>query len=114
MQEIADFRQKSMSQVALNWCICKNTVPIPGARSIFQADQNAGALGWRLGKHHIVVILDRYDLTHTAFVGLFPISLLVEIVIFRVVKYKDAGEIMSLDIAARDSGVNLPLTLQSS
>jgi pyridoxine 4-dehydrogenase len=63
MQEIADFRQISMSQVALNWCICKKTIPIPGARSTYQADQNAGALGWRLGKYptSIIVILSIID-----------------------------------------------------
>ena len=37
-----------MSQVAINWCICKGTVPIPGAKSLAQAEENLGALGWRL------------------------------------------------------------------
>jgi aryl-alcohol dehydrogenase-like predicted oxidoreductase len=39
---------KSPSQVALNWVICKGAVPIPGAKNAAQAEQNAGALGWRL------------------------------------------------------------------
>lgn len=39
---------KTPAQVALNWCICKGTLPIPGAKSARQAEQNAGALGWRL------------------------------------------------------------------
>jgi pyridoxine 4-dehydrogenase len=34
--------------VALNWCICKGTMPIPGAKNAEQARQNAGALGWKL------------------------------------------------------------------
>lgn len=39
---------RTPSQVALNWLICKDTVPIPGAKNAEQARQNAGALGWRL------------------------------------------------------------------
>jgi aryl-alcohol dehydrogenase-like predicted oxidoreductase len=39
---------KTPAQVALNWLICKGTVPIPGAKNAPQAEQNAGALGWRL------------------------------------------------------------------
>ena len=37
-----------MAQVALNWCICKGTMPIPGAKTVTQATQNLGALGWQL------------------------------------------------------------------
>jgi aryl-alcohol dehydrogenase-like predicted oxidoreductase len=43
-----DHGGKSNSQVALNWCICKGTLPIPGAKTADQARQNAGALGWKL------------------------------------------------------------------
>ncbi len=39
---------KTPSQVALNWLICKGAVPIPGAKNARQANENAGALGWRL------------------------------------------------------------------
>ena len=39
---------KTPAQVALNWVICKGAVPIPGAKNRQQAEQNAGALGWRL------------------------------------------------------------------
>jgi aryl-alcohol dehydrogenase-like predicted oxidoreductase len=39
---------KSVAQVALNWTICKGTVPIPGAKTARQAQENIGALGWRL------------------------------------------------------------------
>lgn len=45
---IAAHRQKTSAQVALNWCICKGTLPIPGAKTLVQAQQNIGALGWRL------------------------------------------------------------------
>jgi pyridoxine 4-dehydrogenase len=45
---IATPRQKTPAQVALNWCICKGTLPIPGAKTVQQAEQNLGALGWQL------------------------------------------------------------------
>ncbi|MDJ0616760.1 MAG: aldo/keto reductase [Calothrix sp. MO_192.B10] len=48
LQKIAESRHKTMSQVAINWCICKGTIPIPGAKNIEQAQQNIGALGWQL------------------------------------------------------------------
>jgi aryl-alcohol dehydrogenase-like predicted oxidoreductase len=39
---------KSTVQVSLNWLMCKGAVPIPGAKNLKQAQDNAGALGWRL------------------------------------------------------------------
>lgn len=48
LQDIAKSRYKTMSQVAINWCICKGTIPIPGAKNVEQATQNIGALGWQL------------------------------------------------------------------
>lgn len=48
LREIADARAKSPAQIALNWVICKGALPIPGAKNAQQAQQNAGALGWRL------------------------------------------------------------------
>ena len=39
---------KTPSQVALNWTMGKGTVPIPGAKNVKQAQENAGAVGWRL------------------------------------------------------------------
>lgn len=39
---------KTPSQVVLNWLICGGVVPIPGAKNVRQAIENAGALGWRL------------------------------------------------------------------
>lgn len=44
---------KSKTQVALNWCICKETMPIPGAKNAAQAEENAGALGWRLTEEEV-------------------------------------------------------------
>jgi aryl-alcohol dehydrogenase-like predicted oxidoreductase len=44
---------KSKTQVALNWCICKGTMPIPGAKNADQAEENAGALGWKLTEEEV-------------------------------------------------------------
>ncbi|MGI8502830.1 MAG: aldo/keto reductase [Hassallia sp.] len=53
LQEIAQVRNKSMSQIALNWCICKGTIPIPGAKNAEQAKENIAALGWLLDSGEI-------------------------------------------------------------
>jgi aryl-alcohol dehydrogenase-like predicted oxidoreductase len=47
---------KTPSAVALNWTICKGTLPIPGAKSVQQLTQNAGALGWRLSADDIALL----------------------------------------------------------
>ena len=39
---------RNPSQVALAYLIAKGAVPIPGAKNRAQAEQNAGALGWRM------------------------------------------------------------------
>ncbi|MGB8644309.1 MAG: aldo/keto reductase [Anaerolineae bacterium] len=39
---------RTPDQVALNWLICKGTVPIPGVKNERQTKQNLGALGWTL------------------------------------------------------------------
>ncbi len=48
-----DHGGKTNAQVALNWLICKGALPIPGAKNAAQAEQNAGALGWRLSEEEI-------------------------------------------------------------
>jgi aryl-alcohol dehydrogenase-like predicted oxidoreductase len=47
---------KSPAQVALNWVVCKGAVPIPGAKNARQAQENAGALGWRLTEAEIAAL----------------------------------------------------------
>jgi len=39
---------KTCNQVALNWLLRKGVLPIPGAKSATQIEENLGALGWRL------------------------------------------------------------------
>jgi aryl-alcohol dehydrogenase-like predicted oxidoreductase len=52
---------KIPAQVALNWLICKGTLPIPGAKTGKQAEQNAGALGWRLTAEEVKALDDASD-----------------------------------------------------
>ncbi|MGL5035578.1 MAG: aldo/keto reductase [Microcystaceae cyanobacterium] len=58
VQAIAESRQKTMAQVALNWCMAKGTMPIPGAKNLKQAEENFGAIGWHLDAGEIAE-LDR-------------------------------------------------------
>nr|CAB3504986.1 unnamed protein product [Digitaria exilis] len=53
LRRIAEKKGKTMSQVAINWCICKGTIPIPGVKSIRHVEENLGALGWRLSPAEI-------------------------------------------------------------
>ncbi|KAL6641314.1 hypothetical protein ACP70R_019495 [Stipagrostis hirtigluma subsp. patula] len=48
LRKIAEKKGKTMSQVAINWCICKGAIPIPGVKTVRHVEENLGALGWRL------------------------------------------------------------------
>jgi aryl-alcohol dehydrogenase-like predicted oxidoreductase len=48
-----DHEGKTASQVALNWVISKGALAIPGAKSINQVEQNAGAIGWHLTEEEV-------------------------------------------------------------
>lgn len=61
MGEVAARRKKTMSQVAVNWCICQGTVPIPGAKDLQQAKENLGALGWRLSDGEVRALNEAAD-----------------------------------------------------
>ena len=57
MKEIgASHGDKTPGQVAINWCICKGTLPIPGAKNLKQIQQNNGAIGWRLSEEEIAAL----------------------------------------------------------
>jgi len=65
MKEIGDIRRdpktgvpKTPAQIALNWCLCKDTTPIPGAKTLKQLDENLGALGWRLSEAEVAALDD--------------------------------------------------------
>ncbi|KAL0542515.1 hypothetical protein IC582_022629 [Cucumis melo] len=51
--DIAEKRRKTIPQVAINWCISKGTIPIPGAKTLKQAQENLGALGWNLTQEEL-------------------------------------------------------------
>jgi diketogulonate reductase-like aldo/keto reductase len=44
---------KTNAQVALNWIISKGALPIPGAKTAAQAQENAGAIGWSLTREQV-------------------------------------------------------------
>jgi len=52
MKTIAQAHGKTVAQVALNWLLTKDEriIPIPGAKNVRQASDNAGAVGWRLSE----------------------------------------------------------------
>ncbi|MGK7957718.1 MAG: aldo/keto reductase [Crocosphaera sp.] len=54
LEEIATLRQKTMAQVAINWCICKGFIPIPGSKNCQQMRENLGAMGWRLSEGEVM------------------------------------------------------------
>ena len=59
LEAVAAEYGKTQSQVAINWAICKDTVPIPGCRTVQQAQGNIDAAArWKL-KADAVETLDR-------------------------------------------------------
>lgn len=54
----ADHGGKNAAQVAINWCICKGTLPIPGVKTVAQAEQNCAAAGWRLTENEMFLLDD--------------------------------------------------------
>jgi aryl-alcohol dehydrogenase-like predicted oxidoreductase len=57
LKEISQAHEgKTPSQVSLNWLICKGALPIPGAKNLRQAQENFGALGWRLSEDEVKVL----------------------------------------------------------
>lgn len=54
MKEIGESHGgKTQAQVAINWTICKGTVPIVGARNAQQVTEAIGATGWKLTEDEI-------------------------------------------------------------
>lgn len=57
IERIAKARHKTAAQVAMNWLLRDgNVVPIPGAKNPKQAEENAGATGWRLDEQELMEI----------------------------------------------------------
>lgn len=53
LREIGKAHDKSATQVAINWCMCKGTIPIPGVKNLDQATENLGAIGWHLTESEV-------------------------------------------------------------
>lgn len=62
LKKIGTAHGKTPAQVALNWTICKGTVPIPGAKNAKQAADNLGAMGWRLSPEEVAALDEASDL----------------------------------------------------
>lgn len=56
MASIAKKRNKTISQIALNYIISKGAIPIPGCRTSTQLEDNLGAMGWRLSKTEVKML----------------------------------------------------------
>src|SRR5687767_8594491 len=57
MQEIGqNHGGRTVAQVALNWLICKGALPIPGAKNVVQAEQNAGGAGWQMTADDVAML----------------------------------------------------------
>jgi len=61
MSSIAEKRNKSISQVGLNYIVSKDVIPIPGCRSVSQIEDNIGAMGWRLTGDEISLLDEAAD-----------------------------------------------------
>jgi aryl-alcohol dehydrogenase-like predicted oxidoreductase len=53
LRQLGEKYDRTLAQVALNWLIAQGVVPIPGAKTAQQAQQNAGALGWSLSQEDV-------------------------------------------------------------
>jgi len=57
LKEIAQKRKKTVAQVSLNWLIShEGVIAIPGAKTPEQAEENAGAAGWKLSDEELKLI----------------------------------------------------------
>jgi aryl-alcohol dehydrogenase-like predicted oxidoreductase len=59
-----DHGGKTVTQVALNWVICKGALPIPGAKNAEQAMENAGGAGWKLTEEEVARLDELTDVIH--------------------------------------------------
>ncbi len=62
LQEIGlNHGDKTVAQVSINWLICKGALPIPGAKNVQQAEENAGGAGWKLTEEEVVKLDEATD-----------------------------------------------------
>eukprot|EP01084_Bolivina_argentea_P029707 55155_1 len=86
LKELSNKYNKSMAQIAMNWSICHNVIPLVGCRSVKQAKDSLGATGWMMDKND-VKRLDKFALSKSTldsppwrrsiFVTLFGIIMII-------------------------------------
>lgn len=64
MREIADYHKCTMAQVALNWAICKEAIPLVGIKKKSSLEDCLGALKFTLTKSQIES-LDKHALAQS-------------------------------------------------
>ena len=69
MEQIANEKDKTIAQIALNYITCKGAIPIPGARTADQVKDNIGAMGWKLSDSEVEALEMEADLLGFAFEG---------------------------------------------
>lgn len=61
LSDIADEVNRTVAQVALNWCIChENVIAIPKSDSVERTIENCGASGWYLNREQIARLNDAF------------------------------------------------------
>jgi len=54
LEEVSTQVQKTLAQVALNWCTSRShVIAIPKSDSVARTEENCGASGWRLSPEQI-------------------------------------------------------------
>jgi pyridoxine 4-dehydrogenase len=54
LEQVATYIQKTLAQVALNWCTSRpNVITIPKSNSLARVIENCQASGWRLSPEQI-------------------------------------------------------------
>lgn len=66
LKKVAQKYDKSIPQVAINWVMQRGAIPIPGAKNLKQAQENAGALGWNLAREDVEFLNEMSTRVHAA------------------------------------------------
>ncbi|MCL4344581.1 MAG: aldo/keto reductase [Nitrososphaerota archaeon] len=60
LSKIGKKYNKTAAQIALNWLLSNDTIPIPKSEKIDHIKENAGAMGWRLSQEDFAAISTKY------------------------------------------------------
>jgi len=66
LKKVAQKYDKTLSQVAINWVMQRGALPIPGAKNLKQAQENAGAYGWNLASDDVELLNEMSTRVYTA------------------------------------------------